>query len=98
MVARIGCMNRVNGGEVEVGRSILIWELLAMPYLEHASEIWWTGGKAACKNLEKIQEKIGRKLVGGSSTVVGAAVGGNLGRRKLEREGKKEIFNWMEVA
>ena len=32
-----------------------IWELLARLCLEHASEVWWTGWKAACKNLEKIQ-------------------------------------------
>ena len=27
--------------------------VLARPGLEHAFEVWWTGGKAACKNLEK---------------------------------------------
>ena len=53
--------------------------------------MWLTGGKAACKNLEKIQENNGRKLVGGSSTVAGAAVRGDLGWRKLKerREEKK---------
>ena len=39
-------------GEMEVDRGRLIWESLARPCLEHA--VWWTGGKAACKNLEKI--------------------------------------------
>ena len=62
--ARIGCMSRVNG-EIEVDRGRLIWELLASPCLEHASEVWWTGRKAACKNLEKIQENIGQKLMVG---------------------------------
>ena len=56
--------------------------------------MWWTGEKAACKNLEKIQEKIGRKL-GGSSTVAGAAVRGDLGWRKLEeRREEKILFGW----
>ena len=50
---KIGCMSRVNR-EKEVDRGRLIWESLARP-LEHAPEVWWTGGKAACKNLEKNQ-------------------------------------------
>ena len=59
---------------MEVDRIRLIWELLARLCLEHASEVWWTRGKATRKNLEKIQGNIGRKLVGGNSTVAGAAV------------------------
>ena len=43
----VGCMSRVNGG----GQSRLILKLLA----RHASEMWWAGGKAACKNLETIK-------------------------------------------
>ena len=88
-------MSRVNG-EMEVERGRLIWEQLARPCLECAFEVWWTGWKAVCKNLEKIQENTGRKLVGGSSTVAGGAVRGNLGWRKLEerREEKKLLFGW----
>ena len=41
-------------------------------------------------NLEKIQENIGRKLVGGSSTVAGVAVRGNMGWRKLEERREEE--------
>ena len=57
--------------------------------------MWWTGGKAACKNLENIQEKIGRNLLSGSSTVAGGGVIGDLGLRKLEerREEKKLYLN-----
>ena len=36
--ARIGSMSRVNG-EMEVDRGRLIYELLARPCLEHASEV-----------------------------------------------------------
>ena len=64
---------------MEEDRGGLICELLARPCLEHASEVWWTGRKVTCKNLEKIQENIGRKLVRGSSTVAGAVVRGGLG-------------------
>ena len=64
---------------MEVDRVRLIWELLAWPCLKYASEVWWTGGKAACKNLENFQEKIGRNLVSVSSTVAGGGVRGDLG-------------------
>jgi len=49
---------------VERGR--LVWELLARPSLEHAAEIWWPGGNAASK---KLQDKVGRQLLGVSRTV-----------------------------
>ena len=54
------------------------------------------GGTAACKKLEKNQDNIGRKLVGGNSTVAGVAVRGDLGWRNLEerREEKKLLFRW----
>ena len=88
--ARIGCMSRVNG-EIEVDRGRFIWELLARPCLEHACEVWWTGGKAPCNNLEKDSREHGRKLVVASSTVAEVAVRGDLGRRKLEeRRGKQQ--------
>ena len=60
--ARIGCVSRVNG-VMEVNSGRLIWQLLARPCLEHASEVWWTGWKTACKNLKNNQEIFGRKLV-----------------------------------
>ena len=48
--------------------------------------MWWEGGKAACK-LEKIQENISKKLVGGSSTGAGVAVRGS-----SRREGKNRNY------
>ena len=76
---RIGCMSRVNG-EMEVDRGRLMWELLAKSGLEHGCQVWWTRRKAACKNnVKKIQENIGRKLVGRSSKVAGVAVREDLG-------------------
>ena len=59
-LARIGCISRVNGA-MEVDRGRLIWELLARSCLEHVSEVWWTRGKEACKNLGK---KFKRTLAG----------------------------------
>ena len=81
---RIGCMSKVNG-EMELDRGRLIWELLARSCLEHASE------KGVYKNLEKIQENIGTKLVGGNSTVAGVAVRGE-GTWAGGTEGKKLLL------
>ncbi len=62
--------------------------------VEHAAEIWWPGGKTADKKMEAVQERIGRRLLGASRTVAGAAVRGDLGWRKLEerREEKKLLY------
>ena len=81
-------------GQIEVERGRLVWELLARPSLEHAAEIWWPGGKIANRNLEAVQEKVGKQLLGASRSVPGAAVRGDLGWRKLEerREGKKLMY------
>jgi hypothetical protein len=72
---------------VERGR--MVWELMAGPCLEHAAEVWWPGGKVVGKKLESIQEKVGRKPLGASDTVVGVAVHGKLGWKQLE-EGREE--------
>ena len=86
-------MSRVNG-QIEVERGRLIWELLARPSLEHAASVWWTGGKVANRKLEAVQERVGRKLLGASRTVAGAAIRGDLGWKRLEerREEKKVLY------
>ena len=56
-----------------------MWELLARPSFEHAASVWWTGGSLANKKLEAVQERIGRKLLRASRSVVGVAVRGDLG-------------------
>ena len=32
--------------------------------MEHASEVWWTGGKAACMNMEKKSREHWQETVG----------------------------------
>ena len=88
-------MSRVNG-EMEVDRGSLIWSY----YLGPAWNMSEVDTRETCKYLEKIQENFGRKLVGGSSTVAGFAVRGDLGWRKQEerREEKKLLFGRMLVA
>ena len=50
--------------------------------------------EGSMQELENIQEILG-KLVGGSSTVAGGAVRGDLGWRKLEeRREEKKLFGW----
>ena len=65
-------VSRVNG-HVEVVRGRMVRELLARPSMEYAAEVWWTGGRRACKRLSR-QMKIGRRLLEASNTVAGVAV------------------------
>ena len=39
-------------------------------YIEHAAEILWPGGKTANRNLEAVQEKVGKLLLGASAKCV----------------------------
>ena len=74
-------MSRVNGQvEVDIGR--MLKELIGRPSVEHAAQMWWSGGHSACRKLESAQMRVGRRLLGASN--IGVAVQGNLGWRKLE--------------
>ena len=70
-------------GEMKVDSGRLIWEFLVRLCLDIHLKCSGQEGRQY-ENLKKIQENIGRKLVGGSSTVAGVVVRGNLGWRKLE--------------
>ena len=70
-------MSRVNGQEVDRGRTV--WELIGRPSVEHAAEVWWSGGHSMCRKMESAQMRVGRRLLGASSTVTGVAVQGDLG-------------------
>ena len=61
-----------------------MWELLARPSMEYATEVWWVRGRGACRKFESSQMKMCRRLVGANNTVSGVAVQGDLGWRKLE--------------
>ena len=77
----------------EVDRGRMVWELLTRPSLEHAAEVWLTGGQTACRKLESVQMTVGRSLLGVSNTVARVAVLGDLGWRKLgERREKKIVY------
>ena len=86
-------MSRVNG-QVEVDRGRLVWELIGRQSVEHAAEVWWSGGCSACRKLESAQRRVGRRLLGATNTVAGVAVPRDLGWRKLEerREETKVLF------
>ena len=51
-------------GQVEVDRRRMMWEFLARPSMEFAAEVWWTGGRSACRKLELSQIKMSRRLLG----------------------------------
>ena len=44
------------------------------------ADVWWPGGKAVGRNLESVQDRVGRKLLEASRTVAG----GNLWRVGLK--------------
>jgi len=82
-------MSRVNSQiEVECGRQI--WELLAHPSLEHAGGE--DRGTVANRKLEAVQERVGRKLLGASRTAAGAAIRGDLGRKRLEERREEKVL------
>ena len=62
-IGKVEWMSKVNG-LMEVERGRLVWELLGRPTVEHAGEVWWTGGKGLTKKLDLVQERIGRRLLG----------------------------------
>ena len=37
----------------------MVWEQLARPSLEHATEVRLTGGQTACRKLESVQVRVG---------------------------------------
>ena len=69
------------------------------PSLERAAEIWGPGRKIANRNLEAVHKKVGKRLLGASRSVPGAAVRGDLGWRKLEdrRELRGKADVWEEA-
>ena len=66
-------MSRVNG-QVKVDRGRMVWELMGRQYVEHAAEVWWSGGRSVCRNLKSAQMGVDRRLLGASNTVAGVAV------------------------
>ena len=91
-VGKVMWMSRVNG-QVEVDRGRTVWELMGRPSVERAAEVWWSGGRSACRKLESAQVRVCRRLLA-SNTVAGVAVHGDLDWRKLEetREEMKVLF------
>ena len=90
-------MSRVNG-QVEVDRERIVWELIGKPSVEHAAELWWSGGRSACRKLESAQMRVGRRLLGkqyGSKS-------GSAGIYRVEDAGRverrDENFVWLEIG
>ena len=60
------------------------------PNVEHAAEVWWSGGHSACRKLESAQMRVCRRLLEARNTGAGVAVQRDLGWRMLE-ERRKEM-------
>ena len=76
-IGRVTWMSRVNG-QVEVDRRRIVWEVLTRPSMEYAAEVWWTGGRSACRKFESAQIKVGRRLLEASNTVAEVSVQGGI--------------------
>ena len=48
-------------------RGLMVWELMGRPCVEHAAEVWWSGGHSACRKLESAHMRVGRRLLGGQA-------------------------------
>ena len=92
-VGKVMWMSRVNG-QVGVDRGQMAWELMGRLSVEHAAEVWWSGGRGVCRKMESAQMRVGRRLLRASNIVAGVAVQGDVGWRKLEerREEMKVLF------
>ena len=62
----------------------MVWELIERSSVEHAAEVWWSGGCSACRKLESVQMRVGRRLLGTSNIIAGVAVQVDLGWRTLK--------------
>ena len=49
-------------------------------------------GKGTNRKLEAVQERVGRKLLGASRTVAGAAIRGDLGWKRLEERREEKVL------
>ena len=50
-VGKVMWMSRVNG-RVEVDRGRMVLELIGRSNVDYAAEVWWPGGRSACRKLE----------------------------------------------
>ena len=48
-VGKVIWMSRVNR-QLEIDRQRVVWELIGIPSVEHAAEVWWSGRRSACRN------------------------------------------------
>ena len=62
-VGKVMWMSRVKG-QVEVDSGRIVWELMGRPKVEHAAEVWWSGGRSVSRKLESAQMRVSRRLLG----------------------------------
>ena len=84
---RVGWMGRVNG-VMETERGAAIWEPMGLPAVNFAVEVSRKGTKAQQKKLDVVQEQVGRKILGASTTVASCTVMGS--RAWVEEDDREE--------
>ena len=78
--------------KIQVDRGRKVWEQLAIPSLEHATEVGFKE-QTARRKLESVQMRVGRSLLGASNTVAGVVVLRDLGWRTLGERKEEKILN-----
>ena len=41
---------------------MIVWEIIGRQSVEHAAEVWWSGGHSICKKLESAQMRVGQAI------------------------------------
>ena len=62
-VGKVMWMSRVNG-QVELDRGQMVWEFMGRLSVEHAAEVWWSGGRSVSRKLESAQMRVDRMIRG----------------------------------
>ena len=60
--------------KIQVDRGRKVWQQLARPSREHATEVRLTGRQTASRKLESVQMRVGRSLLETSNIVAGVTV------------------------
>jgi len=69
-----------------------MWEANENYWPIQSCSVWRTGWKVTNRKLEAVQERVGRKLLGVSRTVAGAAIWGDLGWKRLEERREEKVL------
>ena len=81
---------------ISVKAAVRSWEALVLPLLEYGCEIW---GEGKWRETDKLQQYMGRRILGVSSRTSHAVVRGELGWQRLEaRRDLARLRFWGKIV